>query len=64
MASRTCPVCGSEVALVETHDEARAGEPSMVYACTTESCHGRLEVVADEDAVEANQPTGGDNIGA
>lgn len=64
MTSRTCPVCGSEVVLAETHEGARPGKPSMVYACTSEGCHGRLEVVSDQDATVANEPTGGDNIGA
>ena len=57
-------MCGSEVVLLETRQEARPGEPSMIYACTSEGCHGRLEEVSDQEAAVANEPTGGDNIGA
>lgn len=65
MSERVCPVCGGEVVLQDTTVKAPAdGRPLEAYACTTEGCEGRLEVVSDEDAAEANEPTGGDNIGA
>jgi hypothetical protein len=65
MSERVCPVCGSELVLVESHEDEQGSEGArMVYACTTDGCAGRLEEVADDDAATANTPTGGDNIGA
>lgn len=65
MSERVCPVCGSQVVLQDTTVEAPAGDPPpQVYTCIREGCAGRLEIVAEEDATEANEPTGGDNIGA
>ena len=65
-ATRTCPECGGPVALVETrHDEGGApGEPTLVYACTTAGCGGHVEAVDDQEATAANEPTGGEGIGA
>ncbi len=61
--TRTCPECGGEVALLETRQDDR-GEPVLVHGCTDGSCGGHLEVVDDQDAAAANEPTGGDGIGA
>lgn len=64
MSTRTCPVCGSPVVpLGAPGHESREGAET-VYACTTEGCEGRLQDVGDDDAARANEPTGGDNIGA
>ncbi|MCW2819729.1 MAG: hypothetical protein JWR42_2516 [Marmoricola sp.] len=51
------------MALLETRQDGR-GEPVQVYGCTDGSCGGHLEVVEDRDAAAANEPTGGDGIGA
>lgn len=61
--ARACPVCGGGVALLETRQDG-GGEPALVYGCTDGACGGHLEVVEDRDAAVANQPTGGDGIGA
>ena len=55
--------------LLESHARSDAGSGAgsgevMVYGCTGPGCEGRLEEAADEDHAEANEPTGGDNIGA
>ncbi|SDR82905.1 hypothetical protein SAMN04488570_0500 [Nocardioides scoriae] len=65
MSERTCPVCGGPLALVDSHDDPRPGPgEEMVHACTTPGCEGRLEGGADQDRAAANEPTGGDGIGA
>ena len=63
MSERVCPVCGSQVVLQDTTENG-AKPPRQVYVCTTHGCEGRTEVVFEQDAAEANEPTGGDNIGA
>lgn len=65
MTERVCPECGSAVVLLDTLEDVLGDEaPGRVYVCTTAGCHGRIEVVSDDDAAAANEPTGGDNIGA
>ena len=51
------------MALLETRQDDGGG-PVLVYGCTDGSCGGHLEVVEDRDATVANEPTGGDGIGA
>ncbi len=65
MSERACPQCGSQLELVETQeDPGHRDESLLIYACPTSGCEGRLEEVSEHDAAVANEPTGGDNIGA
>ena len=64
MSERVCPECGGRLELLETHQDPDPPGQRMTYACSTDGCTGGFEEVSEYDAAAANEPTGGDNIGA